>query len=294
MERTSVRRSTSWILLVHLRLPFQLLLAPVFLWGWVLAEGGLNWTLPGAFVVFHALLYGGATAFNSYYDRDEGPIGGLERPPPVVAELLPFSLAVKAVGAILATLVNPSFLLTYAAWVVFSFGYSHPLVRLKARPIAALLSVGLFQGAVAFLGGWAAARGELATAFGPTGLLGALAATLMIVGFYPLTHLYQIEEDRARGDRTLAVAWGPSACFRCALLSQAIGGLAMLLVVSRYGPVDVLVVGAGLAAQLLVIAHWSRGFDPRRVLWNYRRAMRVNTLAAAGLASYLGYHLLVD
>src|SRR4051812_29698615 len=84
-------RLTLWTLVVHLRLPFQLLLAPVYLWGWLLGGGGLSGSVMLGFLAFHLFLYGGATAFNSYYDRDEGPVGGLERPPPVVAELLPFS-----------------------------------------------------------------------------------------------------------------------------------------------------------------------------------------------------------
>src|SRR5205823_3554541 len=61
--------------LLHLRLPFQLLLAPVFLWGALAAGGRCSPVLVAAFVAIHVCLYGGATAFNSVYDRDEGPVG---------------------------------------------------------------------------------------------------------------------------------------------------------------------------------------------------------------------------
>jgi len=47
-------------LLIHLRLPFQLLLAPVFLWGWLVAGGGWSPRLGLAFITFHVFLYGGA------------------------------------------------------------------------------------------------------------------------------------------------------------------------------------------------------------------------------------------
>ena len=90
-----------WTLLVHLRLHFQLLLAPVFLWGWLLAGGGLSLSVVLGFIAFHFFLYSGATAFNSYYDRDVGPVGGLERPPSVSPGLLPFSLIVQLIGALL-------------------------------------------------------------------------------------------------------------------------------------------------------------------------------------------------
>ena len=46
------------------------------------------------------------TAFNSYYDRDVGPVGGLEQPPPVAESLLAFSLAVQAIGFALCCFVN--------------------------------------------------------------------------------------------------------------------------------------------------------------------------------------------
>ena len=67
----------------HLRLSFQLTLAPIFLWGALLSGGALDWHLVAAFFSLHLFLYPAATAFNSAYDKDEGPIGGLEAPPPV-------------------------------------------------------------------------------------------------------------------------------------------------------------------------------------------------------------------
>src|SRR5438552_16250684 len=83
-----IRRPTTVVrsaldLLIHLRLHFQLLLAPIFLWGFLLGGGRVDARAMLAFVVVHLFLYGGATAFNSAYDRDVGPVGGLERPPAV-------------------------------------------------------------------------------------------------------------------------------------------------------------------------------------------------------------------
>ena len=292
VEQVGRRSSPVRTLFVHLRLPFQLLLAPVFLWGWLLAGGGLSWSLLPAFVSFHVFLYGGVTAFNSYYDRDQGPVGGLERPPAVLPALLPFSMTVKAVGWLLAGLVNGSFFLLYGGFLLLSLAYSHPRVRLKARPIPSLLVVGTGQGILGFLGGWAANRGEVISAISLPGVLGAGAATLLVLGFYPLTQLYQIEEDRARGDRSLAVAWGPRTCFRFALACFGIGGLAMVAIVSRYGWIEAGLVGVALLTQLVVVARWATRFDPDLVVGNYRRVMRLNTLAAGGLALYLCYHLL--
>ena len=175
-------------------------------------------------------LYAGATAFNSYYDRDEGPVGGLERPPPVLPALLPLALGMKAIGAVLAALVNLPFLVVYLAFAALSLAYSYPRVRLKAHTWGSLLTVGFGQGVLAFLAAWAAVRGELASALSAQGVLGAIAATLLILAIYPLTQLYQVDEDSARGDRTVAVVWGPRACFLLPKACVVVGGAAMLAV----------------------------------------------------------------
>lgn len=279
-------------LLAHLRLPFQLLLTPFFTWGWLLSGGGWTPSLALAFVAFHVFLYGGATAFNSYYDRDEGPIGGLERPPPVVPQLLPFSLAFKAVGWLLAAAVNLPFFLLYSSWVVFSVAYSYPGVRLKARTLASLASIGLFQGAIAFLAGWAAARGEIASAWGREGSLGALSAMLLLFGLYPLTQLFQVDEDRARGDRTIAVVWGLRRSFGFALGCQALGGLVMIaLVGEHFGALDAVVMGMGVLGQLALLADWARRYESNATLANYRRTMRMNSLSASGAMAYFLFRL---
>jgi 1,4-dihydroxy-2-naphthoate octaprenyltransferase len=275
-------------LFIHLRLHFQLLLAPVYLWGWVVAGGGLSLSVVLGFVAFHFFLYSGATAFNSYYDRDVGPVGGLEHPPTVVPALLPFSLGVQAVGWLLAALVNLPFWLAYGVFVALSVAYSHPRIRLKAHTLTSLIVVGFGQGALAFLGAWAATRGEVASAWSVDGALGAVAAVLLILALYPLTQLYQTEEDAARGDRTVAIVWGPQRCFAFALICTLLGGLAMLaLLALRFGPVDALLVGLGLAIQLLVLVAWARRFDPRELLANYRAVMRLNAGSAGALGAYL-------
>lgn len=275
-------------LLIHLRLHFQLLLAPVFLWGWLVAGGGLSTAVLLAFVALHVFLYGGATAFNSYYDRDVGPVGGLERPPPVSPRLLPFAVAMKLVGWVLAWLVNVQFALVYAMFALLSVAYSHPRIRLKAHPFGSLVVVAIGQGVVAFLAAWAASRGELDSAWSTDGVLGAITATLLIVALYPLTQLYQVEEDLSRGDRTLAAIWPPARCFALSIACTCLGGAAMLaLLLHRFGVTDALVVGAGMLAQIAAIWWWARAYEPKSILGNYRHVMRLNTLSAGALSVYL-------
>ena len=282
-------------LFIHLRLHFQLLLAPVYLWGWLAAGGTFSPQVLIGFVAFHFFLYSGATAFNSYYDRDVGPVGGLEHPPPVTPGLLPFSLAVQAVGWLLAALVNLPFAIAYGIFVAMSVAYSHPRIRLKAHTISSLVVVGLGQGALAFTAAWAATRGDIASILSADGIIGATAAVLLILALYPLTQLYQTEEDAARGDRTIAVVWGPARCFAFSLLCTALGGLAMLtLIARRFGAIDALLVGIGLVAQVVILTRWMRRYDAPRVLGNYRAVMRLNTASASALAAYLLTRLVLN
>src|SRR5688572_25877500 len=123
-------------LLIHLRLHYQLLfLSPLFAWGFALSGGSVSARAGWGFLAFHVFLYGGITAYNSYYDRDEGPVGGLRKPPAVSEPLLAFSLAVQLVGLAMTLAVGWSLTLMYLAVMLLSVAYSHPLFRWKARPI---------------------------------------------------------------------------------------------------------------------------------------------------------------
>jgi 4-hydroxybenzoate polyprenyltransferase len=275
-------------LLIHLRLHFQLLLAPVYLWGWLVAGGGLSAQGLLGFVAFHFFLYSGATAFNSYYDRDVGPVGGLEHPPKVEPALLPFSVGIQLLGWLIAAFVNWAFWLAYGVFVVLSVMYSHPRIRLKAHTLASLAVVGSGQGALAFVAAWVATRGAFGSVLSFDGMVGASAAVLLILALYPLTQLYQIEEDAARGDRTLAVVWGPARCFTFALTCTVFGGAAMLsLLATRFGGADAVIVGAGLLLQVVVLTTWAKRFNPVDALRNYRAVMRLNTVSASALSAYL-------
>lgn len=278
-------------LLVHLRLNYQLLLAPIFLWGYFLADGRPDGDFWLAFLAFHVCLYGGITAYNSYYDRDEGPVGGLVKPPPVSRALLPFSLAIQAAGMLLAAMVNLSFLAVYLAIFVMGIAYSHPAIRWKSRPLAGLVTVAVGQGVLASLGGWVTAQPDLRLLDG-TAWLGVLAVTFITVGFYPLTQIYQVDEDRARGDYTFAVWAGPRGVFAFALICQAMSaGLLVALLAWLLSPLEALLVGLFYSLLLLAIAHWARTFDAGHVLGNYRRVMNLNQLSSYGFLVFIGLHL---
>jgi 1,4-dihydroxy-2-naphthoate octaprenyltransferase len=269
--------------LPHLRLPFQLTLAPIFLWGALLSRGEVSWRLISAFLSLHLFLYPAATAFNAAFDRDEGPIGGLETPPPVPDGLLGFSVALGAAGAVFALPAGSAFLLCYALAACWTAAYSHPLTRWKAKPVSSALAIALGQGVIGFAAGWAAAAPL--HPHDPELLAGTAGAAFTALGLYPLTQVFQVEEDRARGDLTLAVTLGPARALRfgnlCLLAAAAAGAWAAA---HRFG----LSHGAGVALGYLGLAIWQEWIARTITRPNlYRRAMRLLNAATAGFLLFL-------
>ena len=278
----------------HLRLGFNLLLAPIYLWGVLLAGGSLAraevWV---GFVALHVFLYGGTNAFNTYYDRDEGPIGGMLHPPAVDEGLLPFSLAFQAVGLPLALIAGLPFAAAWLALFAVFTAYSHPAVRLKARPAAALAAIALGQGGVGFLAGWLAAGSPPSSLARPDAILGAVTTCVLLTGLYIVTQSYQVDEDRRRGDLTLPVVLGPRAALRVAVAILAIGGAAIVaFVVARFGGGWGIVLAVGFAAGGGWLLRFAARFDPADVAGNFHRVMGFSAAASALLAAFILWHML--
>jgi len=204
-------QKATWL---HLRIPFSLFLMPVFLFATSQAES-INfreWFL--AFVAIHLFLYPASNAYNSYFDKDEGSIGGLEKPPPVSKELYWVSLFFDLLAILIGLMVSWQFAIGLFLYGLISKAYSHPAVRLKKYPIASLLIVAVFQGAFTYLMSMQAMAGlswkELCRA---KFLYPALLSTCLLLGFYPMTQIYQHEEDARRGDKTFSLLLGIKETF---------------------------------------------------------------------------------
>lgn len=277
-----------------LRLPFQFLLSPIFLWGYLLAGGTLNVRLLLAYLSFHLFLYAGGTALNSYYDRDEGPVGGLAHPPPPPKYLLEFSLVWQLIGFLLAVAVNLTIASIYFVMFWMSIAYSHPRIRFKGRPLAALATIMLGQGILPFYAGWAAARGGLAGAGEISTLIAALGATLIIGGMYPLTQIYQLDADAARGDLTSARFLGVENSFRTALVSIALGGAgAVYIAVTKFSWLE----GAGLALFLMLflaaVLRWHTRFFSLTVMQNFKTVMQLYAGVTLPFFAWILFHLVL-
>ncbi len=162
-------------------------------------------------------LNGGTLALNSAFDRDEGDIAYLRNPPPPPRRLALFSVGLMAVGQLAALALPPLFGRLYALCFALSVLYSVPPWRLKAVAGADWLINMAGFGTLTPLAGWATTGRPLD---GVTAVV-LLGFCPLFAALYPLTQLYQLEEDARRGDRTLALMLGARRSLNVALAAAA-------------------------------------------------------------------------
>jgi 1,4-dihydroxy-2-naphthoate octaprenyltransferase len=278
--------------LLHLRLPFAFFLAPIYLFA-LIATGPEPRRAAWVFIVFHFLLYPASNAFNSYYDRDEGPIGALAKPPPVTKSLLITSLVLDALALALGFWVGPvlgTAALVYGAGSKF---YSWDRTRLKARPLAGWLATGLGQGAFTFVFMAASMRRGGFAAMPLSVWWGAAFESLFLLGVFPLTQVYQHEEDARRGDLTMSRFLGLRGTFVLAAGFLGSGALGIAVWFWRFAsPPWAALFLAVQAPSAAFLAAWAiRVFrDPRAA--DFRSAMIMNTLASGALNLFFGAFLI--
>ncbi len=202
--------------ILHLRPLEWPIMTAHFLLGTLLAVG-FHLPLKGALLgwcVFVVLLNGGTLAINSAFDQDDGDIGYLKRPPKPPRHLFHVAALMLALSLGLGFLLPPVFAWSNALCVLMAVLYSVPPVRLKARAGWDLLINGLGFGLLTPLAGWGLTGRPLTPAF----LAVTLGFAFLFGALYPLTQIYQIEEDRARNDRTLVIQLGETRSLVLALL----------------------------------------------------------------------------
>jgi 4-hydroxybenzoate polyprenyltransferase len=196
----------------HLRFHFSFFLMPVFWFAFSQAALPDKPKAIWAFVILHFLVYPASNAYNSYFDKDEGPIGGVAKPLPVRIELYYVANFIDFLAVILAYFFcSPVFALAILIYILVSKAYSHPLVRLKKYPFLSWFIVGFFQGAFVYLSVNQLINGQQFLAL--KSFLPALLTSFNLWAFYPITQIYQHEEDAKRGDITMSIKLGIRGTF---------------------------------------------------------------------------------
>lgn len=201
-----IRKSTIQLLRFH----FSLFLLPVFLFALSQAPQ-ISWPRALAiFAILHLLVYPSSNGYNSYMDRDESPIGGLEKPMQPTRQLFLVSVCMDILAITLGILISTGFAIGLLLYILASRAYSYRGIRLKRFPMIGFATVFLFQGAVIF---WLTYRYASPHNVQSPPIWSCVIASLLIGALYPLTQIYQHEEDRKDGVTTISLLLGKRGTF---------------------------------------------------------------------------------
>ncbi len=270
---------------LHLRILFSFFLLPIFIFAVAVSPHPVVWKTGLAFFILHFLLYPASNGYNSYYDKDEDSIGGLEKPPPVSKELWYVSLALDGAALALGILLGWLFVVGLFIYGLISKLYSYDGVRLKKYPILSWLLASFFQGAFTFWMTYQAINEvALEVLLQPEVLFPALLSTAFLGGSYPMTQVYQHAEDARRGDLTLSRLLGIKGTFVFAAVAFQLTALGFWYFFHTYysGWYFVWFL-ACLTPGLIHFLLWTAKVWQNEQAVNFRSTMRLNWLMASGM-----------
>lgn len=203
---------SSWL---HLRIPFSYFLLPIYLFSLSLSPNFNGQRMFWVFFILHFLLYPATNGYNSYFDKDTGSIGGLQNPPQTTKGLYFLSLLLDVLAIALGfIMINLTFAVMVLIYGLVSKAYSHPSIRIKKYAILSLIITGLFQGLFTLLMCYVGINDfGLENALKPSIILAGIVTTFMLWANYPMTQIYQHDEDKQRGDITLSLRLGIKGTF---------------------------------------------------------------------------------
>ncbi len=192
-----------------LRLPFSFFLMPLFLLA--LSQSGQSITdyhVIVSFCIIHLLVYPASNGYNSYIDKDEESIGGLEKPPVPTKKLFYLTLVLDSLAIILSMLcIHVFFACCILIYILASRAYSSKEIRLKKYPYIGFLVVVFFQGAFTYYMAFYGISGQPLELNMPIFYL-LIACSFQIAGAYPLTQIYQHQQDLKDGVVTISYKLG--------------------------------------------------------------------------------------
>ena len=193
-----------------LRIPFSFFLMPVY---WFALSFVAHIHITNAILIFliiHVLVYPSSNGYNSYMDRDTTSIGGIEKPLQPTNQLFVFSVIMDMLAVLSSLIISPFTAACIFIYIMCSRLYSYRGIRLKKYALIGYLIVIINQGGLIFF-----------TVFHVTNLnageaapwIGIGCSTLLIGGFYPITQIYQHQEDAKDNVKTLSMMLGKKGTF---------------------------------------------------------------------------------
>ena len=269
-----------------MRIPFSVYLMPIF-WFAVSAVADVNWgRAVTVFLIIHVLVYPASNGYNSYFDKDEGSIGGLKHPPKVTVHLFRLVVLFDVMAILTATVINVYFGACILVYLLVSKAYSYDKIRLKRFPLISTLVVILFQGAFTYIMvqvGLGLTWSEISNSYN---LSLAGVSSLFLCGSYPITQIYQHQEDARRGDKTLSLLLGIRGTLVFAALSLLLASGILLFTYFQTDQLWRIVFFLTCTAPVVVFfTVWFIKVERNRAEANFENTMRMNKTSSVCLSS---------
>jgi 1,4-dihydroxy-2-naphthoate polyprenyltransferase len=261
-----------------LRIPFSFFLSPIYFFSlaWV---PGIDWgSALLVFFILHLLVYPASNGYNSYMDRDTESIGGLEKPPPPSRELYILTILLDCAGVLLSLLIDPLFATVMLLYIGASKAYSYRGIRLKRFPVLSYLVVIAFQGAVTC---WLVYYGSSAGQDPVVPWQAMLICGLLVGGFYPLTQIYQHQQDKDDGVITISYKLGYTGTFIfCALVYLAAWLLMAQFFIHNGQELQLLLTGIFFIPIIVYFIKWFLQVRRDPGAASFKNTMKMNWIAA--------------
>lgn len=276
---------------LHLRIPFSFFLLPVFLLACAIAETRDVTNLFLCFFILHFLVYPASNGYNSYFDKDEHSIGGLKNPPKVTKELYVISLLFDMLALILGYFISVEFVVMIFVYGLISKAYSHPRIRLKKYPIIGWLAAGIFQGYFTLLLSIMAIENlSFQDTFDLKIQLPAILSSMLLLGSYPMTQIYQHEEDAKRGDHTMSRLLGILGTFHFTAVAFMFASAGFVYYFYKYdAQVSAILFLIFLSPVLAFFGSWYLKVRKDRSNADFSRTMRLNFISSLLLNLFFVY-----
>jgi 4-hydroxybenzoate polyprenyltransferase len=276
-----------------MRIPFSVYLMPIFWFALSTQPDFDSWRALAVFLILHLLVYPASNGYNSYFDRDEGSIGGLKHPPQVTKSLFWLVVAFDCLAVLAAAWLNGLFAACILIYLLVSKAYSYDKIRLKKYPLLSTLVVVVFQGAFTYLMVQVGLGLAWAVILNPGNLLFAGVSSLFLCGSYPLTQIYQHAEDGRRGDRTLSLLLGIRGTLVFAAASLLLA-TALLLYAYRQQQLfrNIYIFLICTAPVLAFFTSWWVKIQKDQSQANFENTMRMNKISSLSISLAFGLMIL--
>jgi 1,4-dihydroxy-2-naphthoate polyprenyltransferase len=267
----------------HLRFPFSILLMPVFwLSTFFIPASMWDWKIYLLFVILHVLVYPSSNAYNSTQDNDKESVGLIKEPLPISKNLFFVTICFDAIAITLAFFIGWITALLIVLYIIGSRLYSWRKVRIKQYPYLGFVSVFCCQGALIFY----IIASVYKTDFGflvciIQYAIPALLASFMIGAVYPLSQIYQHQQDLDDGVVTISYKLGKRGTFIFSAIQFVIVSTGLSYLFFEESNYKALFIYFALQGPVIAyFAYWAIKVFNDESQANFKHTMIMNLIAA--------------